>query len=210
MKIILLFLCTCLSIRAGAQQYDLVQLLKSGRLAPFSKQAPEITPGSDRKAISAAGITWLEGISFDEGTIEVDLRGKDVFQQSFLGIAFGGRDTAHYEVIYFRPFNFGSSDTLRQKHTVQYMSMPDYPWYKLRKEQPLQYENAVVPVPGPTAWFHATICVEKDTVRVFVNHAVRPSLTIKRLGNPQGKRIGLWDDGLPGDFADLVIGPASD
>jgi len=43
---------------------------------------------------------------FKEGIIDIDLRGKDVFLQSFLGIAFDVTDNNHYEAVYFRPFNF--------------------------------------------------------------------------------------------------------
>jgi hypothetical protein len=33
-------------------------------------------------------LAWVDGARFREGTIEVDVRGKDVYQESFLGVAF--------------------------------------------------------------------------------------------------------------------------
>ena len=36
-----------------------------------------------------AGIAWMKGKTFTNGVIEFDVRGKDQFQASFVGIAFG-------------------------------------------------------------------------------------------------------------------------
>ena len=40
------------------------------------------------------GIARVEGSEFGQGTIELDVRGRDVFQRSFVGVAFHRRDTA--------------------------------------------------------------------------------------------------------------------
>jgi hypothetical protein len=53
-----------------------------------------------------AGILWLKENNFSRGTIEVDLRGRDLLQRSFVGIAFHGSDDATYDAIYFRPCYF--------------------------------------------------------------------------------------------------------
>jgi hypothetical protein len=193
---------------ACAQQkgaYDLSSLLKQDTpITSSAKKISKITDGT-RKGISLTGIVWLKDIDFATGTIDVDLRGKDVFQQSFLGIAFHGIDTVTYDAIYFRPFNFQSPDTLRRKHAVQYISQPDFSWDKLRADHPLAYENAVNPFPPATAWFHAHIVVNVDEIVVYVNHSPKPSLSVKKLNNRQHGLIGLWNDSLPGDFANLVI-----
>ena len=76
---------------------------------------------------------------------------------------------------------------------------------KLRKEHPLVYENSITPPPKPDEWFHASIVVTKDSIKVFVNHSVMPSLKVKRLVNTNDGMIGLWDDELSGDFANLSI-----
>lgn len=185
--------------------YDLNGLLKQHKLVITPSQSvTELTYGT-KQGLSCNGIVWLKEVSFKTGTIDVDLRGKDVFQQSFLGIAFHGVDTIIYDAIYFRPFNFQSTDTLRRKHTVQYISEPDYPWDKLREEHPLVYENEVNPFPMATAWFHTHIVVKVDEIIVYVNYSTKPSLTVKKLNNRQDGLIGLWTFGLPGDFANLVI-----
>src|ERR1017187_621430 len=51
---------------------------------------------------------------------------------SGLGIAFHGEDTSTYDAVYFRPFNFNTTDPVRKIHAVQYVSMPDNPWFRLR------------------------------------------------------------------------------
>src|SRR5947207_5011262 len=54
------------------------------------------------------GAAFLQGVDFSNGTIELDIRGKDAQGQSFVGLAFhggnSGGDSATYEAIYFRPF----------------------------------------------------------------------------------------------------------
>ncbi|MEO3406164.1 hypothetical protein AAFN85_19785 [Mucilaginibacter sp. CAU 1740] len=186
--------------------YDINKLLHENKLIKITplQRVAEITDGS-KQGLSLDGILWLKGLDFKTGTIDVDLRGKDIFQQSFLGIAFHGIDTAVYDVIYFRPFNFRATDTLRHKHAVQYMSLPGYEWDKLRQEYPLVYENEVNPAPQATAWFHTRIVVNVDDIVVYVDHADKPSLKVKKLNNRQTGLLGLWSTGLPGDFANLVI-----
>jgi len=82
------------------------------------------------------GVAYLQGIELGNGTIELDIRGKDVQQQSFVGVAFHGVDDTTYDAVYFRPFNFRTDDQARRKRAVQYVSHPTYPWQKLRAEHP--------------------------------------------------------------------------
>ena len=61
------------------------------------------------------GVAWLNGVTFSNGVIELDIKGKDVLQQSFVGVAFHGTDIAPTkDVIYFRPFNFRAADPVRK------------------------------------------------------------------------------------------------
>ena len=85
------------------------------------------------------------------------------------------------------------------------MSMPAYPWYRLRKEQPQLYENAIIPAPEPNGWFHAMVIIDKKKISVFVDHTNKASLVIIRPLNQAGTVIGLFDEGLPGDFANLIV-----
>ncbi|HEY9195432.1 MAG TPA: hypothetical protein VIM77_04180, partial [Mucilaginibacter sp.] len=87
--------------------YDINHLLKENKLLKaYPRQTvTEVTDGS-KQGLSTDGILWLKNVDFKMGVVDVDLRGRDVFQQSFLGIAFHGVDTITNDVIYFRPFNF--------------------------------------------------------------------------------------------------------
>ena len=152
------------------------------------------------------GVAYIPGVEFANGTLEFDVKGKDVQQQSFVGVAFHGVDGTTYDAIYFRPFNFKAEDTVRRSHGVQYISQPTYTWQKLRSEQPGKYEQAVNPVPDPNGWFHARVLVESPKVSVFVGDAKEPSLVVTQLSNRKKGLIGLWVGyNSGGDFANLKI-----
>jgi hypothetical protein len=188
------------------RHYNLVELLNENKLDTTSKtETRALNDSMYKQAITTKHIVYLKGVSFETGTIDVDIRGKDVFLQSFLGIAFHGVDTKTYDAVYFRPFNFRHPDSLRKKWSVQYFSIPEYDYDRLRKEHPLVFENAVTPVPAPNDWFHATIVINEEWVTVYVNHSAEASLKVKLLNKCKGGKIGLWDDGLSGDFANLTI-----
>jgi hypothetical protein len=189
------------------RHYDLVQLLQASQLITSSAQQTQVCGDTSKRAISTKGIVWLRRVRFAEGTIDIDLRGKNVFLQSFLGIAFHAPDTSSYDVVYFRPFNFRHSDTSRRRWSVQYMTIPDYPWDKLRKEHPLIYENAVTPVPEPDAWLHVTIQLKDGWLSVYVDHSAQASLHVHLLNDRKDGMLALWDDELSGDFANLAITP---
>src|SRR5204863_7110055 len=82
------------------------------------------------------GVAYLKGIEFSNGTIEFDVRGKDVQGQSFVGVAFHGLDSTTYDAIYLRPFNFRTEDPAWHSHAVQYVSQPAYPCQRRRTERP--------------------------------------------------------------------------
>jgi len=152
------------------------------------------------------GIAWINGVTFKTGTIEFDIKGKNVLQQSFVGIAFHGIDDKTYDAIYFRPFNFMNPDTIRRWRAVQYISMPAYPWEVLREKFPGKYENKVNPVPNPDGWFHAKIVVDGKNITVYVNGAQTPSLEVEKLTSTTSGGIALWvGNNSGGSFANLVI-----
>jgi hypothetical protein len=201
----LLFVLTASSFCHGQKQsFHLQQLLKEKKLITFNRNIVPITDG-EKKGISMTGITWLKNVSFSTGTIEVDLRGKDVLQQSFIGIVFHGVDTSEFDIVYFRPFNFRSQDPVRKIHAVQYATHPDFPWHKLREEKNGIYEKGIDPPPSPTEWFHARIVVGDTQIKVYVNNASVPSLTVDKLNTRKSGLIGLSNEGLDGDFANLSI-----
>jgi hypothetical protein len=210
MKIAILSTCLLLAAPAFAQKnkvrtFDLQNLLSQNKLDVASTISP--LKSDDKRGVSCKGIVWLKDERFSKGVIEIDLRGKDILQQSFLGIAFHGIDTATYDAIYFRPFNFRAEDPERKVHAVQYISAPDFHWDRLRKEHHGVYEKGIVPPPGPDQWFHARIEVGDTTIKVFVNKSSTPSLIVQKLNSRKNGLIGLWStkQGVDGDFANLTI-----
>jgi hypothetical protein len=210
MKHVFLLLCSIgisaalLPCHAQKKSYNLKRLLKERKIITHDRNAVPL-PDGDRDGISMTGIGWLKDVTFSSGTIEIDLRGKDVMQRSFIGIAFHGSDTTTFDVVYFRPFNFNATDPVRKIHAVQYVSEPDFPWHKLREEKNGVYEKGIDPPPSATDWFHASIMVGEKEIKVFVNHATEPSLTVPKLNDRKDGLIGLFNEGLNGDFANLVL-----
>ena len=159
---------------------------------------------------SANGIVGLAlpaGLSFATGIIEIDLKGKNVRQRSFLGVAFNVADEKTFEAVYFRPFNFRAEEPMRSR-AVQYVAWPVNTWEHLRKNTPGRFEDSVNPVPDPDGWFHAKIEVTEGEVRVFVNEANEPSLVVRRLAMGGNSRpAGLFVDSAEGIYANFKITP---
>jgi hypothetical protein len=205
-------LLSILTTRGQGQsvKYDLFNLFENGKIEPFNRQLSQFAE-NDKKGIrfsknAGDGIAWLKGVEFSNGIIELDIKGKDVMQQSFLGIAFHGLNNETLDAIYFRPFNFQSNDPGRKIHSVQYVSQPDYTWSVLREKYNGKYEKAVTPAPNGNDWFHAKIIVQYPKVTVFVNGNSEPSLVIDKLNDRKTGKIGLWvGNTSDGDFANLQI-----
>ena len=136
------------------------------------------------------------------------MRGRDVVGQSFLGLAFHGRDDKAYEAVYLRPFNFRTDDPARKQHAVQYMSLPDFDWARLRKEFPEEFENPVDASLVPTDWIRLRLVVRDRDVQVYAGQVKTPMLEVRKLGAIEGGMVGLWVGSYQGDFANLVITPA--
>lgn len=191
-------------------KYDLINLFENGKIELFNRQLSQFSE-SDKKSIrfsknAGDGIAWLKGVEFSNGTIELDIRGKDILQESFVGVAFHGVNNETLDAIYFRPFNFQSTDPIRKIHAVQYVSHPDNTWSILREKQNGKYEKAVIPTPNGNEWFHAKIVIQYPHVAVYVNGNADPSLSIDKLNNRKTGKIGLWvGNGSDGDFANLQI-----
>ncbi len=157
-------------------------------------------------AANGAGVAWINNTNFSTGTVQFDVKGKDVMQQSFVGIALHGVNDSSFDVIYFRPFNFNAADLKRKDHSVQYISMPQYDWSYLREKFPNKYESSLSKAIDGNSWFHAKIVVDARSVEVFVNGDDKPSLTVKPLNDFSSGKIGFWvGNGSDGDFSNLII-----
>lgn len=156
-----------------------------------------------------SGFAWLGGFELADGTIEFDVRGKDVPQRSFVGISFRGVDDKTYDAVYFRPFNFRSEDAARRGHSVQYISEPAFTWQRLRSERPGSCENSIANAPDPNGWFHVRLVIRRPKVSVFVNDSEQPSLAVDELSERKSGLVGLWvGNNSSGDFSNLRIIPA--
>jgi hypothetical protein len=153
-----------------------------------------------------AGVAWINDLTFGKGIIEFDAKGKNVLQQSFVGIAFHGINDSTYDAIYFRPFNFQSTDSIKRSHSVQYISLPDHDWPLLRERYPGKYENALINKTNSENWFHVKIETDYKNITVYVNEDQKPSLIVKPLSNNSIGKIGFWvGNNSSGDFANLSI-----
>lgn len=150
------------------------------------------------------GLAIFKNIEFENGTIEFDVKGKDVLQKSFVGVAFHIQNKETFNAVYFRPFNFKKPE--RSGHSVQYISHPEFTWQKLRTNFPEQFENPVKPVPNPDNWFHAKIVVNWPLVTVFVENTQEPSLEVKMKSEFKKGQVGFWvGNGSDGSFKNLIV-----
>ena len=158
-------------------------------------------------AASGNGVAWVEGTDFQSGTIEVDVRGREFMGQTFVGVAFHRKDDNTYEAVYVRPFNFRASDPIRKQHAVQYITLPEFDYDRLRKDFPEEFENPVDASVGPTDWVKLRVVVGVR-VQIYVGAVSEAALEVRKLGQLYGGQVGLWvgnDSG--GDFANLVVTP---
>jgi hypothetical protein len=191
---------------------DLAKLAESKSFKTFNRNVSVLSDGTKKGVHLSAGpgdgMAYIEGSEFGDGAIEFDVRGKDVLQQSFVGVAFHGVDGTTFDAIYLRPFNFRASDPERRSHCVQYISHPTYTWQKLRTEHPGVYEQPINPAPDPTGWVHVRVVVASPKVSVFINSAKEPSLVVTQLSDRKKGLVGLWvGNSSDGDFSNLTILP---
>ena len=191
------------------QRIDLAEQLAHGKLRTVNREVTKLQGSRDGVHVTEkadAGVAWIEGSDFADGTIELDVRDRDVLQQSFVGVAFHRKDDHTYEAVYVRPFNFRADDPVRHRHAVQYMASPDYDWPRLRQEFPDQFESAVASSVGPTDWVPLRVVVNGRAIQVFVGPVQSPPLDVRRLGQHDRGLIGLWTgNNSDGDFANLRI-----
>src|SRR5690348_706081 len=139
------------------------------------KLAPRVGHERDVDQEMAAILTETD---FTNGVIEIDVAGarrqgystaEDVSgYKGIVGISFRIHgDSA--ERFYIRPENARLDNQLFRNRSTQYESDPDYPWNRLRQENPGVYESYVDIEPG--GWTHLKIEVTGDRARLYVNGA---------------------------------------
>lgn len=153
----------------------------------------------------------LPKTDFQDGVIEVDLAGEPGpgagdGARGFVGVAFRvAPDQSRFECIYLRPTNGRADDQMRRNHSVQYISMPGFPWHLLRKEFPEKYETYVDLV--ASEWTKVKIEVRGEKARLYVNGVEQPTLLVNDLKQGLSKgSVALWiGPGTLAHFANLQI-----
>jgi hypothetical protein len=196
---------------APGQRIDLAEQLAAGKLRAVNRDVRKLegTAGAVHVAERADnGVIWIEGSDFSEGTIELNVRGRDMLGRSFLGVAFHRKDDTSYEAVYLRPFNFKTEDPTRHQHAVQYIALPEYDWPRLRKEFPEEFENPVDASVSPTDWVPLRVTVKGNAIQIFVGTGATPALEVRKLGQNDRGTVGLWTgNNSDGDFSNLRITP---
>ncbi len=161
------------------------------------RQAVEVTPAT-RDTGQVDAMAMVDGSGFADGTIEVWITGHvapdtpDTSSRGFIGIAFrSATEGKQFENIYLRMTNGRAEQQLRRNHSVQYESVPEYRWFRLRKETPGQYESYVDI--QPDVWAKLRIVVSGRHATLYVNDAPQPILIVNDLKGPMtGGRVALW------------------
>lgn len=128
--------------------------------------------------------------------------------RGFVGIAFRIDSAVEsFEAMYLRPTNARANDQLRRNHSVQYISFPDHPWHRLRRETPGKYESYADM--GPGEWVPFRLEIDGASARLFLNEASQPTLIVNDLRlEPRSGRVGLWiGPGTEAHFAEIRVEP---
>jgi hypothetical protein len=154
----------------------------------------------------------VEGLEFDNGVIEAEIAGAPMSAafpgaRGFVGLAFRlQNDMRTYDAFYLRPANGRADDQVRRNHSAQYISHPEWPWFRLRKETPEKYESYVDLVPGE--WTKVRIEVRGAQARLFVHDQPQPTLIVTdvKTGATGKGAIALWIDiGTEAHFRNLTV-----
>jgi len=180
---------------------------KAENISYRGRRAVRLTPLSDQQDVMAI----VPNVDFKDGSIEVEVAGAPnasapADARGFIGIAFRVQpQAARYECFYVRPTNGRADDQLRRNHSAQYTSEPDYPWHRLRKENPGVFESYVDLEAG--AWTKIKIVVSGVKARLYVNGADQPCLIVNdlKLGDSHGQ-VAFWmTPTTDGYFSNLTI-----
>ena len=182
------------------------------RLTLSDDAKQKLAQQKDGKPTSPEQLAIVDGTDFSSGVIEAEIAGAPAPDappgaRGFVGIAFRVKpDQRTYDAFYLRPTNGRADDQLRRNHSAQYISHPDWPWYRLRDETPGKYESYVDLEPGK--WTKIRIEVQGDHARLFVHGQPQPTLIVNDLKSGADGRgtIALWiDSGTIAHFRALRV-----
>ena len=199
-----------LKVYADPEVTDSIREKTAKLIKGFQSRGKQPTP-ADFEPLSSSHLVVFETIEFNQGTIEAEIAGSLSSNASgqargFVGIAWNVQDDKTYDCIYLRPTNGRANDQQRRNHSVQYISHPDWTWYRLRKEMPSKYEAYVDIVPDE--WTKVKIVVEDQSAKLYINEVEQPTLIINNLktGREAGGNVALWiHSSTIGRFSNLKI-----
>jgi hypothetical protein len=163
--------------------------------ADASRRLASLTP---EQQADMEQLAIVDGLEFANGVIEAEIAGAVApgaaeGARGFVGIAFRlANDLRTYDAFYLRPTNGRAEDQERRNHALQYVSHPDWPWFRLRTETPSRYESYADLVPGE--WTNVRIEVRGDRARLHVHGQQQPALIVndvKTGANGKGG-VALW------------------
>jgi hypothetical protein len=162
------------------------------------KDKKGIQVSKSEEKIDGETLVIIPDINFKNGIIEIELTGEPATgaipqARGFVGVAFrvNPSDYSIYECFYIRPTNARANNQLQRNHSIQYISHPAFPWYRLRKDNPGLYESYIDLVPGE--WTKFKIEVAGKTAKLYLHDAEQPCLIVNdlKLEESTGK-IALW------------------
>lgn len=186
-------------------------------MAETTRQRIQAMTPDERQRVMATGsvdeqLAILEGVQFGNGRMEAEIAGAPAAgagegARGFVGVAFRVQgDLRTYDAFYLRPTNGRADDQVRRNHSAQYISHPDWPWFRLRKETPEKYE-AYVDL-EPATWTKIRIEARGTQARLFVHDQPQPTLIVndlKTCATATGG-VALWIDvGTEAHFRNLTI-----
>ena len=184
-------------IALGAADKLELHNVKAEKVNYQGRAAMRVTDAAAADTDDAERLAIIPGTSLQDGTIEVSLSGDTLANaaaqaRGFVGIAFRvSGNGSHFECFYLRPKNGRAEDQLQRNHSTQYVSVPGYPWNKLREESPGKYESYVDLVAGQ--WTKVKIEVSGTKARLYVNGSEQPVLIVNDLKQaPMKGGIALW------------------
>jgi len=189
--------------------------VKTEQVTYKGRKALRVTDAAPANVADGIQLAILTKSEFQDGVIEIELTGEPGANagggaRGFVGVAFrvnldAAKDAAKYECFYLRPTNGRADDQVRRNHSTQYISYPEFPWQRLRKEFPEKYESYADLVPGE--WTKVKIEVRGDKARLYVHDAAQPALVVNDLKQGPGQgQIALWVGvGTVAHFANLRV-----
>jgi len=207
-KVILLLVTTVLIISLVGCSSQMIHF-ENDKLEVINREIVSINNSGKALVLNRKigdGLVIINDLDFDEGVIEIELKGENNPGKSFVGIAFNIQNDSTYEAVYFRPFNFQSKEKIRREHSVQYIYHPKYTWRFLRTNNEGQFESEYPRQPLPDEWFGVQVIIDDKMVYVYDQQTNTELLSIERLTKQDADRIGLWTGfNSKGEFRNLKI-----